>query len=246
MKSQPSRNHSGFTLVELLVVITIIIVLAALTVVGVSRMRAAADSAATVAAMRQLQTANVSFAADHNDRYVSYSNTDPNGGITYWWRNFEFLAYLSGNQSLAGSTLDTVNEDTVAPLSLMDPTTVRAKQRWSTRLAASYGMNHEFIKTVTYPDNSKEKYIQTSKLTNPSRTVVFITATDSAMKYTGRKAWWSSPVEGKTQDGKMAFRHNNKAIAVYFDGGCGIVTKLDIDRFDANGGSSSPFWNGVF
>ncbi len=246
MRRPSLRPSAGFTLVELLVVIVITATLAALSMLGFTRLREAADGAATVASMRQLQNANASYATDHNDRYVSYSNTDPDGVVTYWFRNLKFLSYLTGKQDLIGATLYTVDEDTVVPVSLLDPITVRAKKKLSTRLNANYGMNHEFIKSTTYPDNSKERYIQTCKLTSPGRTVVFVTATDSAAKYAGRKAWWSSPVEGKTQDGKMAFRHGDKAIVVYFDGSSGMITKQDIERFDAAGGNANPFWNGVY
>lgn len=241
-----SSAPAGFTLVELLVVIVIIAVLAALSVLGFSRMRLAADSATTVSNMRQLQVANVSFSTDNNGRYVNYSKTDPDGKVTYWYRNFDFLAYLTGNQELANKTLDEVDEDSVVPESLLDPTAVRAGQRWATRISANFGMNHEFIKTATNADGSKEKFILSSKITDSSRTAAFVTATDSAVRYASRKLWWSSPVEGKSTDGKMAFRHGDKAIVAYFDGSTGLVTKQDIDRFDASGGNANPFWKGDY
>lgn len=244
--STPNRPPSAFTLVELLVVIVIIASLAALSLVGFSRMRAAGNGATTVANLRQLQLANASYASDHNDRFVSYSNTDPNGGIVYWYRNYDFVALLTGNQSLIGATVGSVDESKIVQESLLDPMAVRAKKTWWNRLAASYGMNHEFIKVTKYADNSSEKFIQTGKLTNPGRTAVFVTVTDSAAKYAGRNLWWSLPVEGKTTDGKMAFRHSKKAVVVYFDGSSGFITKQDIARFDANGGQANPFWNGTY
>jgi prepilin-type N-terminal cleavage/methylation domain-containing protein/prepilin-type processing-associated H-X9-DG protein len=245
------RNHSkhpnaGFTLVELLVVIVIIATLAALSMLGFSRLRKSANAAITVANIRQLQNANISYSTDHNGRYVTYSYTAPDGQGTSWLNNLEFLAYLTGNKDLADKTLAEVDQNTVVPESLLDPTTVRARQRMSTRLAASFGMNHEFIKTTFYADGSKERFISASKLTDSSRTAAFVTTTDSAVKYAGRKLWWNSPVEGKTTDGKMAFRHNDKAIVSYFDGSSGMITRQDIDRFDAAGGNANPFWNGTY
>ncbi len=79
MKNPIHRRTSGFTLVELLVVISIIAVLATLTFLGFTRMRAAADKATTVSNIRQLQGANQSYATDHNGRYASYYIINENG-----------------------------------------------------------------------------------------------------------------------------------------------------------------------
>lgn len=240
------RSRSGFTLVELLVVITIILVLAMLSVLGFSRFRASADTATTVSNLRQLQAANISYSIDHIGRHVNYSYTDKAGGVTYWYRNLKFLAYLTGDSELESKSLADVNEDTVVPDKLLDPTVVRVRQRYSTRLSANFGMNHEFIQTVTNPDGSKEKFIRSLQLTNPARTASFVTATDSAARYASRNLWWSSPVEGKSTDGKMAFRHANKAAVAYFDGSTGLVSKEDMVRFDQGGGSANPFWKGDY
>lgn len=245
--SKPSfRPATGFTLVEVLVVIVIIAVLATLAVVGLSRVRVTAETALTVSNMRQLQAASISYSTDHNGRYVTYLYTNPDGIKTYWYRDFEFLAYLTGNQELAAMTPSDVNEDTVVSESLLDPTVVRAGQRWSTRLAGSFGMNYEFIKTATNPDGSTERFTRSSNLTNASRTAAFVTATDSAARYASRKLWWSSPVEGKSTDGKLAFRHGDKAAVAYYDGSTGLITKQDIERFDASGGKANPFWKGDY
>lgn len=242
MQKNSFRPATGFTLVELLVVIAIIAVLAVLVVSGMSRMRVAAETALTVSNMRQLQASSISFSTDHNGRYVNYLYVDPDGIKTYWYRDFEFLAYLTGDQELVGKTPSDVNEDTVVPENLLDPTVVRAGQRWSTRLPSSYGMNYEFTKTATNLDGSQERFIRSSNITDGSRTASFVTATDSAARYASRKLWWDSPVEGKSTDGKIAFRHGDKAVVAYFDGSTGLISKQDIERFDAKGGKANPFW----
>ena len=73
------RSHSGFTLVELLVTITIIIVLAALSFIGVTRMRFSAAKATTVNHMRQIGIAALTWGSEKNNGepfYVSNGSGD--------------------------------------------------------------------------------------------------------------------------------------------------------------------------
>ncbi|NQX01438.1 DUF1559 domain-containing protein [bacterium] len=63
---RPRASAKGFTLVELLVVITIIVVLAALSTVGVSKVRSAARGATCTSNLRQIGAAMLSYATDHN------------------------------------------------------------------------------------------------------------------------------------------------------------------------------------
>lgn len=67
LKSIPKGNpHHGFTLVELLVSITIIIVLAALVFTVTGKIRANAQQANAVAALRQIGIAHVAYASENN------------------------------------------------------------------------------------------------------------------------------------------------------------------------------------
>jgi len=58
--------HAGFTLIELLVVISVIALLVALLLPALSRARGAAQSAACLSNLKQLQTCWVMYANDHN------------------------------------------------------------------------------------------------------------------------------------------------------------------------------------
>jgi prepilin-type N-terminal cleavage/methylation domain-containing protein/prepilin-type processing-associated H-X9-DG protein len=73
------RRRTGFTMVELLVVIVIIAVLATLTFVGVNRARDATNRASSIANLRQLGIGMVTFTADNNG-YLPASRV----GTTFW------------------------------------------------------------------------------------------------------------------------------------------------------------------
>jgi prepilin-type processing-associated H-X9-DG protein len=224
----------------LLVVIVIVLSLAGLSLLGISRMRGAGETAAAVANIRQLQIGNVSYATDHNSRYASYFLKDDDGNKVYWYRSPSFVAYITGD----GSQLAAADPQWDVPSSLLDPTAYRAKKRSYNLLSGSFGMVHDFM-SKRDPDDA-ERYATINEITNPSLTAAFITATDLSAKYSGRNLWWSEPLEGKTTNGKTALRHGNKAIVVYFDGSTGLISREDIKRFDADGGSKHVFWNGLF
>jgi prepilin-type N-terminal cleavage/methylation domain-containing protein len=78
--SPTSQVRRGFTLVEMLVVITIIIVLAALSFVGVTRARESAQRSGSLSNLRQLGIAMTSFTVDNNGFLPATRKS--NG--TYW------------------------------------------------------------------------------------------------------------------------------------------------------------------
>jgi prepilin-type N-terminal cleavage/methylation domain-containing protein len=238
MKHHPHHRFAGgFTLVELLVVILIIAVLGALSFLGYSRMRATGDRATTVAVMRQLQVANYAYATDRGGQFVPLQSKDENNAVDVTWhQNSAFLAYLTGDES-ALERGEKINNN--PPVSILDPIVVRAKKRLWDKLFASYGYNQENMPTF---GPSQDKSFKISQLTNPARSAAFVTGTDHYLKYSGRFLWTKTSIEGKSTDGRMAFRHGDKAIVVYYDGSSGFITQNDLREFDKKGGIAHPFW----
>ena len=74
MKSAPARTSTstGFSLVELLVAITIIVVLATLVFLGAQRGIASANKARTVSQMREIGVAVATWAAENNNNEPMY------------------------------------------------------------------------------------------------------------------------------------------------------------------------------
>jgi type II secretory pathway pseudopilin PulG len=91
-RANPFRNH-GFTLIEVLITITIIIVIAALSMIGLQRMRFSAAQANAINQMRQIGTAAIAWGAEKNNAepfyvsngsgdYCDESNSGPNPALS--------------------------------------------------------------------------------------------------------------------------------------------------------------------
>lgn len=235
---------AGFTLVELLVTITIIIVLASLVFVGMKIARRSADKAVSMTRIRGLNQANASYAADHAGRYVPIYAFDENQRASVqWFYNASFLEGLIGDTEILEKFEENEGVDGL-PESVLDPVVVRAKKKWWSRLSASYGYNQENMPGGDWGQKNTTRGHTTASIRSPDRTCEFITATDWIAKYGGRLLWEKSPVEGKTPDGKIAFRHNGLALATFYDGHVEPINMADMKRFDQRGGINNVFWGG--
>ncbi len=92
-------KKSGFTLVELLSVIVIVAILAAILIPTIQGGLAMAGKAQATGKLRGLHLAISAFAADNGDALpVSYSASKFNGKTqSYWWRQLLWKDYLQGN-----------------------------------------------------------------------------------------------------------------------------------------------------
>lgn len=79
--SQPARGRNGFTLIELLVVISIIALLVGILLPALGAARRTAQNSQCLSNIRQMDTAAMSFAADHRF-HVQVSSTDTAWGST--------------------------------------------------------------------------------------------------------------------------------------------------------------------
>jgi prepilin-type N-terminal cleavage/methylation domain-containing protein len=237
----PKSRHyhsSGFTLTELLVVIVIIATLAALSMIGIKRMRDMADKTGAVRNLSQLQIANVGYASDNAGKYVPKHANDSNGQRTWWFRDPEFLNYFIGE----GTGPD--GKAAEIPLNYLDQKVVRAKRNGYKLIAASFGINHTGLPSAGTAPNASMSHTVAS-VTEPSRSMAFATATDLEVLYGSRLKWFSrSPEmrEGKTNSQDLAYRHGDKLLVVYFDGHAGEMTKADILEIDKKGGANNVFW----
>jgi len=79
----PQRFRAGFTLVEIMVVIAVIIVIASIGVPGILRQRVNANEAAAVAALKTLSAASVTYRAIHTSYPSNLSDLYDPAGAQY-------------------------------------------------------------------------------------------------------------------------------------------------------------------
>jgi prepilin-type processing-associated H-X9-DG protein len=243
-KSNRTRSH-GFTLVELLVTITIIIALAALTVFGMKRLRQGADTVTSLKRITGFSQANALYAVENNGKYVAaYSfDEDQLPGIP-WHYNPSFIEALVGENTSASEPEEFEGYDGL-PEQVLDPVVVRAKKKFWSRISASYAYNNENVPGGGWGQPGTSRCHTITSMKTPSTSFAFITATDWIANYGGRYLWKKSPVEGKSNDSKIAYRHQGKAAVAFYDGHAETLSIKDMQRIDKFGGISNVFWGGT-
>jgi prepilin-type N-terminal cleavage/methylation domain-containing protein/prepilin-type processing-associated H-X9-DG protein len=240
-----SAKAAGFTLIEVLVTFTIIVVLATLAALLTKKLRSSADSTTAMKRISAYAQANSLYATDNGGKYVPAYSFDEDGAAGIPWHfNPTFL------QALIGDTLDIEDAEEFEgkdglPEQILDPIVVRAKKRYWSRVSASFAYNNENLPGGGWGQPGTSRAHTIHSVRNPSESFAFITATDWIANYGGRYLWLKSPQEGKSNDSKIAYRHQGKAVAAFYDGHTEIISVEDMKRFDRFGGMANVFWGGT-
>jgi len=196
------RCHA-FSLIELLAAIAVIGILSVLLITAMQGVRLYGQITRNLSNLRNLQLANIAYAADNNGSYVADCSFDENGGLgNTWISNRNFLCKYLGLPS-----------NLQWPKEMRSPMAVMLQEEGSLPLNNSYGYN--FTGLAAYGTHNASRQATVTNVSQPAATLAFADALDwqiqmnGAHRYQGRE-------EG--QNNAIAYRYNGKAGVVYFDG----------------------------
>ena len=172
MTTRPcSIFRPGFTLTEILVVITILVVLAAVLLTVTGRIRESADNAKCTGYMRQIGIAMIAYSTENNARLPAVREEDPSGNSPgEVWFN-AILPHLS----------ETAFDSHMPEQSLICPVWQRvwrqkypsaARSHWN---RTGYGMSYVMVGSPTKggPNWAKTGYaVRLTEIADPGRTIM--------------------------------------------------------------------------
>ncbi|MEO0794454.1 MAG: prepilin-type N-terminal cleavage/methylation domain-containing protein [Verrucomicrobiota bacterium] len=245
------EKHLGFSLIELLVSMTVVSVLAAITVVGVGHVRTAVHRTAEVTGARQLISAYLIYPQDNGGRLMPAvpdsreialnpvrdhaGNAILNGAVASRYP-FRILPYLGDVRSLYSGQFAEHLDDL---RSSGDP-------QYGISLYPSLGLNSEYMggnydDRRTHPETGFYPGLAVTRLEqvmDPSKQIVFVSSTygkepGSSADYVGfhrveapkglRTSWSSYNEELPAQMGYIHLRYERQALVAHLDGSVGFM-----------------------
>jgi type IV pilus assembly protein PilA len=107
------RKQKGFSLIELLIVVAIILIIAAIAIPNLLRSRMAANEASAVGSIRTINTAAISFNSSYGDGFPPNLSSIGTTGSTVSCQNAEYLDALLTTGTKSGYTFKLVHGVTV-------------------------------------------------------------------------------------------------------------------------------------
>jgi len=220
---KPRASTKGFTLVELLVVITIIVVLAALTTVGIAKIRSAARGATCTSNLRQIGAAMLSYASDNNSQLPPLEDRTGSGDslLGIWPKIIADGGYLPRVTNSKG-----ILSCGAGAWACSDCTVVQTNYQ-------GYGVAEGTVMKVKKSSEPDAKASTLLQIPNPERTwLVGDVANQAPDLKTGWYATWANPSRWGART--PAARHSKKVNVCMVDGHVESLTLKELQAPDKN------------
>lgn len=213
------RASSGFTLVELLVVVTIIIVLAGVGYPTIGKMRASAARSECVSRLRGWGVVMAAYAADHDGRveWRQWASIGWNPDSTSVYLDY----FTSGTVDL-GSKDDSGSHQTL----LRMRTCPAVKTPPAQNALVSYATIRPNAAGVLEPNVST---FSLAKVNNPARFMLMVEALPASNAYLSSGGEFTTRVKPLTQKGP-SLRHNGPINALFADYSVQTMTWKQVER----------------
>ena len=222
------RNLSGFTLIEILVVLAITAILIALIVPSIHMVRNRVNTQTTISNLRTLQQANLLFGNDHSGNTVP-AQVNGNYATGMWFQNEAFLGYLG-----LTPTDRMWDEDWPTYAKSGHPGASPNQPPGKMDRQASIGINLGVRQHWPNPDGTfNDLSFNVSHIKNPARTMAFADANDTWIRM-DRANSWQNDHEGwysmaiAYRNGAKADGTGGKAAVVFFDGHVELLTRAQV------------------
>ncbi|AHF91633.1 hypothetical protein OPIT5_16860 [Opitutaceae bacterium TAV5] len=219
----PPEARTAFTLIELLTVIAIIGILAAIIIPTVGAVRETAHAARCVSNLRQLQLANIAFANNNRDGAYVPCSVIPEDGTSSdrvaWYANTDYTRQLGITRDFDANRSNTAVKEGW-PKALLCPKATLG-DGW---IARSYACNYSSLPGSIMSPGSKI-IVTMAEIPRPSRVIAFVDALGWSIKFESGLGEYHGEVDGSSNT--VALRHRDAANAAFFDG---HVERLDKTR----------------